>query len=359
MLYKIRTFIVVENKMTYKKTTAPYRFFFVLRSSISELKDANFPIMIYNFIPFQRLAEADSVDETVLISIILYTNNENLKPNVIGRLAMRYPPREVEYGGQQTILMEILSEDHERNIISCLLWILGEYVDYWPTQMRGIMQIRVSNMFNVTKLIINDDNSEINEFCNRFIIQGRVEVPITNIGERKYEHSAILAEELESPKAIFKIINQLNATEEAGNYWVCARIIHFDCGGQWSYIACNNCSFKMIPMNGMFYCSRCDKEDFTGKHMLRELKIPVTVADQIGLTMFLLWDWESTDLIGKTTINLKSKVDYEAKANDVPKENLELVHLKVKVTQNSGKPKNKEMTNTVLKATTDPELLNT
>ncbi|GER40246.1 replication protein A 70 kDa DNA-binding subunit [Striga asiatica] len=362
MLYKIRTFIVAENKMTYKTTTAPYRIFFVPRSNISELKDDSFPTMVYDFIPFQRLAEADSVDETVLI-------------DVIGRLAMRYPPREVEYGGQQTILMEILLEDPEGNTMSCTLW--GEYVDYLMNHLANTnegdsvviivqmcrpkkfqRQIRVSNTFNVTKLIINGDTLEINEFRNRFNIQGRVEVPITNIRERRYEPSATLAEELESPKSIFKTIDQLHATEEAGNYWVCARIIQFDCGGQWSYIACNNCSFKMTPTNGLFYCSRCDKEDFTGKH---RFKIPVTVADQTGIAMFLLWDRESTDLIGKTANNLKSKVDYEAEANDVPKEILKLVHLKVifkvKVIQKLGRPKNKEMTYTVLKATADPELL--
>ncbi|GER28417.1 nucleic acid-binding, partial [Striga asiatica] len=222
---KTRTFIIAENKMTYKTTTAPYRIFFVPRSNISEFKDDSFPTMIYDFIPFQRL-----VDETVLINIIFYTKsyillviaftNENLKPDVIGRLAVRYPPREVDYGGLQTILMEILLEDHEGNTMSCTLW---------------------GSTFK---------------------------------GELRYEHSATLAEELESPKSVFKTTDQLHATEE---------LINVRPGATGSV-----------------------RETFS-----------LIVVDN-GVTS------HTTDLIGKTANNLKSKADYEAEANVVPKEILKL-----------------------------------
>ncbi|GER30955.1 nucleic acid-binding [Striga asiatica] len=125
--------------------------------------------------------------------------------------------------------------------MSCTLW--GEYVDYLVNHLANTnegdsvvivvqicrpkmfqRQIRVSNTFNVTKLIINGDTLEINEFRNRFNIQGRV--------ERK---------SLKAQSQFFKTIDGLHATEEAGNYYVCARIIQFNCDRQWSYIASNNC----------------------------------------------------------------------------------------------------------------------
>ncbi|XP_073153542.1 replication protein A 70 kDa DNA-binding subunit B-like [Henckelia pumila] len=149
-----------------------------------------------------------------------------------------------------------------------------------------------------------------------------------------------IMDELINSKDIFRTIEQVSENDEVGNFLVYAKIVSVESNGNWWYFSCKKCPKKVNAVGGKFYCEKCDNLDTQGN---MRYKIQVRVVDQTGNAVFLLWDRDSAELIGKTSLELKSEMEnQDIDAPEMPKDfeyladqNI-LFKLQVKTNQNHG-----------------------
>ncbi|CAA0806626.1 Unknown protein [Striga hermonthica] len=137
-----------------------------------------------------------------------------------------------------------------------------------------------------------------------------------------------------------------------GSYWVYGKIASVETNGNWWYISCNKCPKKLTPAGGKFYCEKCDVLDSNGKI---RYKIQIRVVDHTGNAAFLMWDKESTELLGKTAPELKANNDEGV----IPDEIDNLIDMKVlfKVQIRSAQLGVSNGVYTVIKLTKDRSLI--
>ncbi|XP_073136986.1 replication protein A 70 kDa DNA-binding subunit B-like [Henckelia pumila] len=128
-------------------------------------------------------------------------------------------------------------------------------------------------------------------------------------------------DELSNSKDIFRTVEQVSENDE----W---------------YLSCKKYPKKVNAVGGKFYCENYDNLD-TQENM--RYKIQVRVVDHTGNAVFLLWDREGVELIGKTTLELKSEMENQGiDAPEMPKKFEYLVDrniifkVQVKTNQNRG-----------------------
>ncbi|XP_075475453.1 replication protein A 70 kDa DNA-binding subunit B-like [Primulina tabacum] len=271
-----------------------------------EIFDDSFTSSMFEFKNFRDLKNAYVIDENELF-------------DVIGKIIARDSPQNKEINVRATKLLDLIIEDLENNKLPCTLWenfvdkimaYLGSIGDESVVvilqmcrarRFRG--EVRVQSTFFVTKMIINGNLAEFLEFRNR--MNSDCKTPTNSISTISMKSTPNIMEELSNAKDIFRTIEQVSENNEVGSFWVYARIVYIESHGTWGYLSCKKCPKKMIVVGDKFYCEKCDKFDTTGNI---RFKIQVRVVDSTGNAIFLLWDRESIQLIGKIALELKTEM---------------------------------------------------
>ncbi|CAH9081304.1 unnamed protein product [Cuscuta europaea] len=168
-VYAIKNFIVRDNYQLYKTTSHLYLLEFVTKMKVFQ-QTHDFPSFLYDFQLFDMLQAQRLLDDKLLI-------------DVIGKVISRCAPQSHVINNKTERLMEVTLEDADGNRIGCTLWNnyikqFNDYVDNAQNeQIFMIVQLCrpkpykgnvVSTSFDVTKLIINGDRIEFEDFKNLF-----------------------------------------------------------------------------------------------------------------------------------------------------------------------------------------------
>ncbi|KAH6770635.1 hypothetical protein C2S52_015438 [Perilla frutescens var. hirtella] len=287
-LYGIKNFIVTQNANKYKTTENKYKIIFLKRTRVCKLFDDAFPRCVYTFKSFEVIKSMENIYDAGLFDVVGVVKE------------MGQPENRVSSNGKQSKLIELMLEDIEGNRLSCTLW--EEYVDQFlkycgktcgaPKIMilqmaklnmyRG--EIKVVNTYYVTKVVMDSEVPEIRSFKERLGADCSLldTIVISSISNGS---SFTISNELCAGQNVLKTIAQL-----------------FD--GTEYYISCKKCPKKLQKIENRFFCGKCNKYDVSGN--LR-YKLKVHVVDETGSALFLLWDRECLQLIGRSAGELNTK----------------------------------------------------
>ncbi|XP_073064079.1 uncharacterized protein [Primulina eburnea] len=197
------------------------------------------------------------------------------KHDVIGRLVAIDSPQNKEIEGRPRKLIDIVLEDTENNKLPCTLW--GDFVDKIIVYVENVGkepfivilqmcrakrfrgEIRVSNVYHITNLVVNGDLDEVTEFRKRLVMEINTPKTISNISSAS---TNTILEELS--KNNIRTIEQISEDNQVGSFWVFAKIVGVESSREWSYLSCKKCPKKVTPVGDKFYCERCDRFDVTG-----------------------------------------------------------------------------------------------
>ncbi|KAH6786503.1 hypothetical protein C2S52_006055 [Perilla frutescens var. hirtella] len=168
-----------------------------------------------------------------------------------------------------------------------------------PNMYRG--EIKVVNTCYVTKVVMDSDVPEIKSFkilgADSSLLDTIVISSISN------GSSSTVSNELCAGQNVLKTIAQLFDGTENGSFWLCGTIVAVDGDGGWYYISCKKCPKKLQKIENRF-CEKCNRYDVSGN--LR-YKLKAHVVDETGSALFLLWDGECLQLIGRSAGELNTK----------------------------------------------------
>ncbi|XP_057765107.1 uncharacterized protein LOC130985937 [Salvia miltiorrhiza] len=174
--------------------------------------------------------------------------------------------------------------------IVCTLW--EEYVDEFLSQVDPNVkqitvvliqfcranlykgEIRISTSYNVSKVLLNKDTKEMNEFRQRIFGNIRffetMNITFNHEPKRMIDETENL--EVKSIEDVFCL--------EDGCYWICAKVDHIEAIGEWWYMACKCCAKKVEKVDNKFYCDRCNKFDGMAnkRFMLRVNVVDASIA---------------------------------------------------------------------------------
>ncbi|CAH9142596.1 unnamed protein product [Cuscuta epithymum] len=184
LLYKIRHFMVATDGKDYKTTTNKYKIIFFKKTKVFEFEDATFPNEVYKFRQF----------ETILSTKIL---NEKEMFDVICVVVGKYGLKELTYNNRPHKIMEIVVCDNMMRQLRCSLWdqyadqILPYMADDYPGPVILILQFCRAKMFqgepklcdslNITKLIVNGDGVEFQNFKDSIVDRTALSQTITTL----------------------------------------------------------------------------------------------------------------------------------------------------------------------------------
>ncbi|KAH6802590.1 hypothetical protein C2S51_034036 [Perilla frutescens var. frutescens] len=301
-VYVLIDFVIGINVMKYKTTASLYKIIIFNQSRLFEVFHDDFPNLLYEMKPFVDVANMEQLGDAHMF-------------DVIGTIDSHYRPLTREINGKLTKLMDLVLEDLDGNTITVTLWEkhAEDMIDFLnsgpeapvviilqfcrPNIYRG--EVRISSLFNITKIVTEHNILEISEFCSSYLSSGKVRS--TTISTLTSSSTRSLNDEIRDGDFVLKTISEIMTDGEVGYFWVFATILCVETIGDWSYLACKRCQKKMRPSGSQFFCVKCQSFDITGK--LR-YKLTVRVVDDTGTTTFLLWDKESVSLIGKTALEL-------------------------------------------------------
>ncbi|CAH9109022.1 unnamed protein product, partial [Cuscuta europaea] len=173
--YALRKFLVLDNYQTVKTTDHPYLIQFISKTQLREDAKTELPMRVYDFQPFDMLHAQRVVNDKSLIDII-------------GKVIAKSVIQTHIINGKTERLMELTLTDPEGNRLGCVLWnkYINQYLDYInenegvpvfvifqlcrPKRYQGTLT--VASSFNVSKLIINGNTTEILEFQSEFPADG-------------------------------------------------------------------------------------------------------------------------------------------------------------------------------------------
>ncbi|XP_073158107.1 replication protein A 70 kDa DNA-binding subunit B-like [Henckelia pumila] len=322
-LYAVKNVIVAENMLKYKTTKNEYKINFFSKTNICEIFDDDFPSIMFQFKSFKDLKNEYVIDQTKFY-------------DVIGKMVSRDAPQNREVNGRATKLIDFILEDLENNNLACTLWenfvddmmafldTIGEDPVVVVLQMcraKKIMgEVRVSNTFYITKMILNGNWSEILEFRTR--MNSDVKTSTNSISTTSMSYSQTIVEELTNANDSLRTIEQIFENNEVGSFWIYGRIVCMESRGNWWYLSCKKYPKKVNVVGDKFYCEKCDHLDTTEN---MRFKIHVRVVDTTGNAVFLLWDRECIKLIGKTVHEINAEI--ENQGTDASKTSKEFDHL--------------------------------
>ncbi|CAH9104034.1 unnamed protein product [Cuscuta epithymum] len=302
-VYAIRNFLVQDNYMNFKTTRNEFKLLFIQRTEAFQISKINFPMRMFDFKPINTLVAEEVVDETHAI-------------DVIGKITSLSNPKLLTKNGRQTQLVDLTLGDAVGNSISCTLWedLVDQLVAFLESKPKSIIlilqlcrakkfqgRVSVTNMFNVTKMFLNSDSEECEEFKATFGPDNDDDADGLVLGSFV---TPALQDDLASGKVPLVSINDLIQMKEDGKHWVYGEILAIDSYKDWYYISCKGCSRKVTPEGDSFRCGVCN----TAEVVLR-YKINVRVMDDTSHASFVFWDKECITLIGKTANILRDETE--------------------------------------------------
>ncbi|WJX89063.1 hypothetical protein P8452_71087 [Trifolium repens] len=287
VVYKMSNFKVVLEEGVIRTTSHPYQLHFLYKTKVDRCEDSSIDML--------------GLSLTKIGNICGYSPDHDFLIDVAGLVLRTSSERECVRDGKTTKEVVLHMFDNSGNC-ECLL--SGIYVDEFQSLVdRGggglpiiVIQfakiryeqgkISIENYLNVTRILIHPTIPEIIAFKESLAIVGVVCVgPHTRPS---------LDEDFLMRNPPISIAN-LCTTNKEGYYIVGGVIDSLVEPEQWWYLACS-CHASLSPNANGFYCNDCDK-DVT--HMIPMFKLKLSVKDGSGQEIFLLFDQEMYELLGK------------------------------------------------------------
>ncbi|KAL3635025.1 hypothetical protein CASFOL_022079 [Castilleja foliolosa] len=305
-LYTIKNFFVNDNTGSAKTTEHIHKLAFHRGTEMFKFKDDQFPNAMFNFTPLEQLQLHLDIDEFLL-------------RDVIGRVISYEQPFE----GYNAKKMDFRIQDTEDHQLSCSLW--GDYIDdllpvlettkdkpvVVAIQFGKVLKLRdrvlFSSTYHVTKVRVNADADVFTDFMNRLDLNGGNRM-LTNTNYSIYE-------DFTKGKAEVRDLAYLSGLRDDDRYWIDATIIDIDSTRDFWYVACKQCTKKLVAHPGTSTCVTCNQDN--SNHNAR-FKVEVNVLDKSGNATLMLWNKSCEQLIGKSASELKQI--YGEQWEPIPKE---------------------------------------
>ncbi|KAH6767028.1 hypothetical protein C2S52_018011 [Perilla frutescens var. hirtella] len=172
-VYALIDFVIVLNIMKYRTTSCIHKIIVFKHTRLFEVFHEEFPKCLFELKTFTDIAQMENVGDSAMF-------------DVIGTIVSHYRPQHKEINGK----MDILLEDVEGNTITCTIWEhyvdeVIKFLDSGPEAPVGIImqlcranifrgEVRVSTLFNVTKILTDQKLEDIKEFTFGYLTTGKV-----------------------------------------------------------------------------------------------------------------------------------------------------------------------------------------
>ncbi|XP_057739701.1 replication protein A 70 kDa DNA-binding subunit B-like [Arachis stenosperma] len=302
-MYIMSNFIVVDKMEKIKTTRNRWTLNFSHRTVVVRVENPN------SNHPFQYLSYCD------LFGII------HCSLHIIGEVVGKEDPRDIITSkGKETKRMVVVIADLDNNNLDCVLF--GDMVDQIVPHLedgrveplivvlqffkpsRWNEKVSVQSHFDVSKIHVNPDMKEVHDFRKSLLDSVTSNsVRISQVSGHGVQSGAA---ELKRGGVVVKSIEDaLNSTEE-GPIWIGETIVSINAGNNdWFYKSCRKCPKKVeTPIGNRYECSKCGHTH--GSASLR-YKIEVMAYDGTGSITMLMWDRETTQLIGRQAEQIKDE----------------------------------------------------
>nr|XP_043638528.1 replication protein A 70 kDa DNA-binding subunit B-like [Erigeron canadensis] len=157
----------------------------------------------------------------------------------------------------------------------------------------------VANAFSGTKLFVNNDIPEVNDFLQRYDGRGPVE---------RIQAANTLSVQT-NPSDFFKDcsyvpLNDYMLHEPDDNYATYATIDSIEPDEAWWYSACKPCNKKVKSDEKGLWCPDCGENP---KSLTAKFKVYVRVVNDTGSTCFTLFDSHIKQLIGHSALDMRKR----------------------------------------------------
>ncbi|CAH9083781.1 unnamed protein product [Cuscuta epithymum] len=237
--------------------------------------------------------------------------------DVICMVVGKYGLKELTYNNRPHKIMEIVVCDNMMRQLRCSLWdqyadqILPYMADVYPGPVILILQFcrakmfqgepKLCNSLNITRLIVNGDGVEFQNFKDSIVDRTALSQTITTLSAT-YKPPLSILDELNSLVMPLKKIEHLYETKEAGSFWIYAKVVEIENENDWWYLACSRCSKKLEKSHANFYCTKCARVCTEG---VTRYKVVVRVVDSTGNAPFLIFDRVGQELFGRQAIDCR------------------------------------------------------
>ncbi|XP_031101962.1 replication factor A protein 1-like [Ipomoea triloba] len=306
-VYCFKNFYVVANWHTYKTSMHEFMLQFNHETIMKESRSDNFPYHMFRPRPFHTLKGNPSLDVKELIDLI-------------GRIVEIRAPQEKTISGQNTVLIDFVLEDAMGSRLNCTFW--DEHVAKLEPLYRSASKdpvvvliqfcriklgardgdVKISSSYDVTKLLIDVDCPEIQNFKESLVDIGE-QTPMRSIGSMTSFSFTNSIEESTSRTMQMTTISKIYGNEMHGEFWVAAKINGIEKSNDWCYTSCRKpgCNKKLKLSEGVLKCFKCN---MTWEGGVLRYKIRLRVVDLKGTASFLLWDRDCMELIGTSATEL-------------------------------------------------------
>ncbi|XP_045810713.1 replication protein A 70 kDa DNA-binding subunit B-like [Trifolium pratense] len=298
--YKLSYLAVAPSSGSYRTTLHPYKFFFQMKTKV-------------------QICEGDSIPKfglsfSNISDVLSHTVDYDYLVDVLGIMTGISVEREYIKDGRVTkmIVMELTDKSGK-----CEVALFGDYVDILQKKMENTSEglpvvavqfaklkifrdkVSLQNVMNTTQIFINPDIPEAVELKIGDISSGLDQTGVVPVlGPRAkptFEEDFIR----DNPKST---ISSLLGSSEDGIYVVLGIISDLVEGQDWWYPACR-CHRIVSADSGAYYCKGCVKHVF---HMVPRFKVKFRVRDATGDAIFVVFDSDMFNLIGKQCSDLVS-----------------------------------------------------
>ncbi|KAL3620551.1 hypothetical protein CASFOL_035463 [Castilleja foliolosa] len=277
-LYIIKNFFVNENTGSVRTTEHIHKLAFHRKTEMFKFKDDQFPNVMFNFTPLEQLQLHLDIDEFLL-------------RDVIGRVISYEQPFE----GFNSKKMDFRIKDTEDHQLPCSLW--GDYIDDLLPVLETtkdkpvVVAIQFGKVLKLRGLDLSGNNRML-----------------TNTNYTIYE-------DFTKGKAEVRDLAYLSGLREDDRYWIDATIIGIDSTRDFWYVACKQCSRKLVVHPRTSTCVTCNQDN---SNQNARYKVEVNVLDKSGNATLMLWNKSCEQLIGKSASELKQV--YGEQWEPIPKE---------------------------------------
>ncbi|XP_057736330.1 uncharacterized protein LOC130951653 isoform X2 [Arachis stenosperma] len=245
--------------------------------------------LVKKFCPVAKIIQNGNIDNKELIDIIV---------EVVGNK------------GRQIVFT---FEDLDKNRVTCILF--GTLVDHIFPHLDSIGpgpliveraksfldKVHVQSSYYASKLHVNVYIKEVVDSKNR--LGSTCQITSQYISHLSSQPSYSESDEINGGLERLKSIEELLNCANEGSYWILASIVRLDVEkDDWFYKGCTRCPQKLEGAEPS-YCKKCDQAD---SNPLLWFRFQVIVSDGTGrITLLVLWDRETMQIVGKTATEIK------------------------------------------------------
>ncbi|XLR35502.1 hypothetical protein S83_063402, partial [Arachis hypogaea] len=336
-MYTMSNFIVVDKMEKIKTTRNRWTLNFSHRTVVVRVENPSFPLESFCLKPIPELLAAEKLDDSQLLDIIW---------EVVGK----EDPRDIITSkGNETKRIVVVIADLDNNNLDCVLF--GDMVDHILPHLEDgrveplivVLQffkpsrwndkVSVQSHFDVSKIHVNPDMKEVSGHGVQF-------------GAAELKRGGVIVKSIE---------DALNSTEE-GPIWIGGTIVSINAGNNdWFYKSCRKCPKKVeTPIGNRYECFKCGHTH--GSASLR-YKVEVIAYDGTGSITMLMWDRETTQLIGRQAEQIKDEDCLEGEGYPPTLDNMMDKKLLFKINVKTANINKHDQVYTIMKICDDEDII--